>query len=120
MGLQEGDGLAVCWGRVGWNEPCHAADTWSEVISRAVAPPEQWVKEAARLVAPGGRLWVMSGSPHAEAVEQPGEGGASAPGGWELAPGFRLEEIAPYRLPFCGLERQLVSLRRSLADHEAL
>jgi 16S rRNA (guanine527-N7)-methyltransferase len=107
MGLVEGDGLTVCWSRVGWTEPCRAVDTWSEVISRAVAPPEQWIMNAAPLVAPGGRLWVMSGAPHAD--EAP-----SGPEGWPLAAGFQIEEILPYTLPYCGLERQLVSLRKSV------
>ncbi|HOX43695.1 MAG TPA: 16S rRNA (guanine(527)-N(7))-methyltransferase RsmG [Myxococcota bacterium] len=118
MGLHEGEGLELRWSRVGWTEPCRAAEAWDEVISRAVAPPAQWVRAAAPLVAPGGRLWVMSGAPHADDGdgEQGGEGSAEPAGppeGWALAPGFRLEQVLPYTLPFCGLARRLVAIRRA-------
>jgi len=110
MGLREDDGLRVCWGRVGWQEA--GGDTWDEVISRAVAPPAQWILDGAALVAPGGRLWVMSGAPHAGDEDPVPPGAQPGPGGWALPPGFRLEEEIPYRLPFCGLERRLLALRR--------
>jgi 16S rRNA (guanine527-N7)-methyltransferase len=111
MGLAEGEGLEVRWGRLGWSQAGPAEEVWQEVISRAVAPPAEWVQGGASLVAPGGRLWIMSGSPHADSEPDPSASGE--PSGWRLAEGFRLESTWPYRLPFCGLERQLVALRRA-------
>ncbi len=111
MGL--GQGMEIRWQRLGWAgggrrpQPADWAEpVWDEVVSRATLPPPLWVEQGSRLVAPGGRLWIMAGQPH-------GSGDARAD--WRsagLPAGFRLEREQRYRLPFCGLERWLVALRR--------
>lgn len=112
MGL--GSGIEIRWQRLGWEtggrEPQPGDRTepiWDEVVSRATLPPPLWVEQGSRLVAPGGRLWIMAGQPH-------GSGDARAD--WRAAglpAGFSLEREQRYRLPFCGLERWLVALRRA-------
>jgi 16S rRNA (guanine527-N7)-methyltransferase len=113
MGLESG--LDIQWRRLGWepNEPAQAdpgpggEGRWDEVISRATFPPGEWIAQGAGLVAPGGRLWIMAGQPHGQTEEAPG---------WQpgaLPAGLSLELRHAYRLPFCGLQRWLLSLRRS-------
>lgn len=108
MGL--GPGLDIRWQRLGWNSDGsgedRAVETWQEVISRASFPPEVWLEAGAGLVAVGGRLWIMAGQPHGP-PEQPPDVARRVP----LA-GFELDRMERYQLPFCGLQRWLIGLRR--------
>jgi 16S rRNA (guanine527-N7)-methyltransferase len=100
--------LDIRWHRVGWEK--EAIGTWKEVASRATFPPIEWLKNGAPLVAPGGRLWIFSGQPHGE-----GDHGEITSEQWleeNMPEGFELDLVLPYRLPFSGLERTLVSLRK--------
>ncbi len=104
MGLL--DGLDIRWERVNEGLPRTCALS-HEVVSRAVFPPEEWLKIGPRLVEPGGRLWVMAGQPHGQ--EEPGPV-------WEQAltgSGLVLESRIFYRLPFSDRERFLIALRKS-------
>jgi 16S rRNA (guanine527-N7)-methyltransferase len=110
MNLHEG--LEIRHNRVGWEQPAEAG--YDEVVSRAVFPPQEWLKIGASLVSPTGRLWVFSGQPH-------GETEASQVGNtkWltkHLPAGLRLDEMIPYELPFCKKQRILVSLRKAPAQ----
>lgn len=98
--------LDIRWQRVGWDPPDQTNEHWDEVISRATFPPERWLEVGSRLVAPGGRLWVLAGQPHGQAEPLPDLEKGSLPDG------FQVELRMPYRLPFCGLTRWLVGLRR--------
>lgn len=112
MGLVSG--LEVRWQRLGWTtdgrrpQPADRAEpVWDEVVSRATLPPPLWVEQGSRLVAPGGRLWIMAGQPHGSGDDRADWRAAGLPAG------FSLEREQRYRLPFCGLERWLVALRRA-------
>lgn len=84
--------LAIEWGRLEEHR-----GLYTEVISRAVFPPEEWVAKGPSLVGPGGRLWVMV------AEEMPS---LAAP------PGFGAEAPIAYVLPFSQQKRHLMAFRR--------
>lgn len=71
--------------------------TFDVAVSRATFAPPEWVKQGARLVAPGGILLVMLGR---ERPPLPTPTGFDAP------------QLRPYRLPIDG-ERALALFRRS-------
>lgn len=109
MGL--GPGLDIRWQRLGWGSdqpsPDGPEETWQEVISRASFPPEIWLEAGAGLVAVGGRLWIMAGQPHGP-PDQPPDLALSIP-----VAEFELDRSVRYQLPFCGLQRWLIGLRRT-------
>lgn len=45
-------------------------ETYDQVVSRAAFPPPEWLRRGARLVSPGGALWVMT-SEHEEDLQAP-------------------------------------------------
>lgn len=106
------EGLEVRHRRLGW-EPEAGREQWPEVISRAAFPPREWIRQGAKLVAPGGRLWICSGQPHGEGPDGLDRVVADLQG--ELPGGFELEPIQAYRLPFCGRNRLLAPIRRRIA-----
>ncbi len=106
-----GPGLDIRWQRLGWEAEGtpgqHPKEVWQEVISRASFPPEVWLEAGAGLVSVGGRLWIMAGQPHGPA-EQPPDLARQPP-----PTGFELDRSVRYQLPFCGLQRWLIGLRRT-------
>jgi 16S rRNA (guanine527-N7)-methyltransferase len=107
MGLEAG--LEVCHARVGLSDKVNAA-LWSDVVSRAAFPPEEWLKVGSRLVAPGGRLWVFSGQPHGPVEPEFAKRLAGLVR--NLEGGFRYASEIPYRLPYSGKQRLLVCVQR--------
>jgi 16S rRNA (guanine527-N7)-methyltransferase len=103
MGLS--DGLEIRHQRLGWDDK--GGEQWQEVVSRAAFPPKEWIRLGAPLVAPEGRLWVCSGSPHQEGEEDGLEELAGS-----LPEGFSLGPVHAYQLPVCGRPRLLVPLLR--------
>lgn len=109
MGLDLG--LSIVQRRLGWDHI--EKEGWAEVMSRAAFPPDEWIRQGSGLVAPGGRLWIFSGPPHDGCGEQEF---SSREMRQEILPqGFVLEQEKPYKLPFSGRSRRLVSLRRCTA-----
>jgi 16S rRNA G527 N7-methylase RsmG len=99
-------GLDIRHQRVGWDT--RRAEYWPEVVSRAAFPPAEWIRHGSQLVAPGGRLWIFSGQPQGEdELGDPAEDLKAV-----MPDGFRLGPAHAYRLPFCGRQRRLVSVRR--------
>jgi len=105
MGLDQG--LEIVWHRLGQEKQGEEIQSAMEVVSRATFPPEVWVEMGAKLVEPGGRLWIMSGQPIGE-----GDGEFDL-GILEKQPELSLELNLRYQLPFCGLERWLIALRKA-------
>jgi 16S rRNA (guanine527-N7)-methyltransferase len=107
MGLFEG--LDIRNQRIGW-EGASATEQWPEVVSRAAFPPPEWVRMGAPLVAPGGRLWICSGTPHPE-VDDDTEGELKELGNW-LPEGFSPGPVHAYHLPKSRRRRLLATVIR--------
>ncbi len=108
MGLH--DGLTIRWSRLGWEKGEEKVKNkfWDEVVSRATFPPDLWIEAGKNLLAPGSRLWVMAGQPHAQGDDSLN---------WKNEADKNhlvLESQEVYHLPFCKKTRWLVSFRRSL------
>lgn len=104
--MQIEKGIEIRWARLGWEDCASPGAKWVEVVSRAAFPPPDWLAAGWRLVAPGGRLWILLGSAD-EANPAELEWLRS-----RLPGGLVHEKTMEYRLPFCGIRRLLVSLRR--------
>ncbi len=110
-----GEGLEIRWERLTEQE-AFGGEQFDEVMSRAAFPPAEWLRLGAKLVAPGGRLWIFSGPPHGE-----GDRDEIEDAKWwskNLPSGFQQEQCIPYLLPFSRKPRVLIALRRSRAHSE--
>jgi 16S rRNA (guanine527-N7)-methyltransferase len=103
------DDIEFRWERLGWEED-ESQQTFNEVVSRAAFPPAEWIKYGTKLVAPGGRLWIMSGQPSDEDQEQD----FSAWIDQHVPQGFSLEYNGSYLLPFSRITRYLAAIRRNM------
>lgn len=100
-------GLEIRHQRLGWNEAV-SDEQWPEVVSRAAFPPKEWIRMGAPLVAPGGRLWICSGTPHPD-VDDEEDASVNELDDW-LPKGFSRGQSYTYLLPKCGRMRQLITL----------
>lgn len=95
--------------RLGWDEA--VSEHWPEVVSRAAFPPKEWIRMGSPLVAPGGRLWVCTGTPHPDIDD--GEYASDDELADWLPEGFSPGPAHTYLLPKCGRMRRLATLIKS-------
>jgi 16S rRNA (guanine527-N7)-methyltransferase len=107
MGISSG--LEIRHQRLGWDEA--ASEQWPEVVSRAAFPPKEWIRMGSPLVAPGGRLWICTGTPHPDIDDE--EDTSDDELADRLPEGFTPGPTHTYLLPKCGRMRRLVTLIKS-------
>lgn len=107
MGLSAG--LEISCRRLGhdWNP---TDEEWTEVVSRAAFPVARWVELGNSLVARGGRLWIFSGQPAGDEIDEFEDELSDLV--TRLPRGFKVAQRIPYHLPRTGKDRLLVSLQR--------
>lgn len=99
MGLTAG--LEIQHTRIGWQKPS-TSYLWTDVVSRAAFPPEEWMNIGTKLLAPGGRLWFYF------------SGILSSQEDWnhDIPSGYCIDTIYNYRLPVSGKDRCLVGIKK--------
>jgi 16S rRNA G527 N7-methylase RsmG len=98
-------GLEIRWEYLRQDSNSCFQELWQEVFSRATFPMQTWVKLGSMLLQPGGRLWLMGTQKFIEQVKSKE---------WKqfLPPGFTIDLVRLYCLPYSDIKRTFITLKR--------